>query len=368
MLFRNGAITGYPGYVTLPYRSASIFPSRSFEAHPRPIMEQSFLAYRLHSDDGKVHAKLETLTRDGPEPGEILVRIEYSSVNYKDALAATGMGRIARSFPLIAGIDLAGEVLESADDRFRPGDKVVAVGGGQSETHDGGYTEIASVSSDNAIVLPSSLDTRTAMAIGTAGFTAALAIHQMELNGQRPDRGPVVVTGATGGVGSVAIDLLSSRGYEVAALTGKLDQKPYLEALGATSVIDRKATDFGSRPLQRAEWGGAIDNLGGEALTWLTRTVGYFGNIASIGLAAGHELHTTVMPFILRGVNLLGIHMDVPRELRTELWQRLGDDLRPRHLDQIVTREVTLSELPDCFDAYIDAGVTGRTLVRLHSE
>ena len=330
-------------------------------------MEQSFLAYRLYLVNGKVVGKMETLTRDGPEPGELLVKVEYSCINYKDALAATGKGRIAREFPLIAGIDLAGEVLESADDRFRPGDKVVALGGGQSEIHDGGYTELASVSSENAIILPDTLDTRTAMALGTAGFTAALAIHQMERNGQRPDQGPIIVTGATGGVGSVAIDLLSSLDYQVIALTGKLEQQPYLESLGATDVIDRNTLVFGNRPLEHADWGGAIDNLGGETLAWLTRTVRRFGNIASIGLVAGYELHTTVMPFILRGVNLLGIHMDVAPELRTELWQRLGDDLKPQHLDQIASQEVTLNELPSCFDAYIDAAVTGRTLVRMRN-
>ena len=328
-------------------------------------MEQPFLACRLHLTDGKVRAELETLTRDGPEPGELLVRVEYSGINYKDALAATGKGRIVRDFPLIGGIDLAGEVLESSDDRFRPGEKIVAVGGGQSEVHDGGYTELASVSSDSAVRIPDTLDTRAAMALGTAGFTAALAIHRMEHNGQNPAQGPIVVTGATGGVGSVAIDLLSSRGYEVTALTGKIEQQPYLESLGASGIIDRNALAIGNRPLEHADWGGAIDNLGGEILAWLTRTVRPSGNIASIGLAAGHELHTTVMPFILRGINLLGINMEVDHELRALLWQRLGSDLTPQHLDQIVTREVTLSELPDCFDAYIDGSITGRTIVQI---
>jgi NADPH2:quinone reductase len=328
-------------------------------------MEQSFLAYRIHLIDGEIRAAHETLTRDGPDPGELLVRVEYSGINYKDALAATGEGRILRNYPLIGGIDLAGEVLESSDDRFHPGQKIVSVGGGQSETRDGGYTELASVDSNHAVVLPSTLDTRTAMALGTAGFTAALAIHRMEHNGQRPEMGPIIVTGATGGVGSIAIDLLSSHGYDVMALTGKADQQPYLESLGASGIIDRKSLEIGKRPLEHANWGGAIDNLGGDVLAWLTRTVRPSGNIASIGLAADHELHTTVMPFILRGISLLGIYMEVEQELRAQLWQRLGTDMLPQHLDRIVTREIRLNELPECFDAYIDGSVTGRTLVRI---
>ncbi|MEE8249158.1 MAG: acryloyl-CoA reductase [Gammaproteobacteria bacterium] len=328
-------------------------------------MDKKFRAYRIHLRDGNVRGELETLTRDELEPGNILVRVEYSGINYKDALAATGTSRILREYPLIGGIDLAGEVLDSADERFRPGDKVLAIGCGQSETRDGGYTELAHVNGECALHIPDAMDTRTVMALGTAGFTAALAVHRMEHNGQRPELGPIVVTGATGGVGSVAIDLLSARGYQVTALTGKGEQRRYLESLGATDIIDRKTLDLGTKPLEHADWGGAIDNLGGEILAWLTRTVKPGGNIASVGLAAGIELQTTVMPFILRGVSLLGINMDVGHELSTELWRRLGSDLKPRHLERIVTREVSLSELPDCFDAYISGSALGRTLVRV---
>jgi NADPH2:quinone reductase len=328
-------------------------------------MDQSFRAYRLHLSDGNIRGKLETMNRAELKAGDILVRVEYSGINYKDALAATGTGRIVREFPLIAGIDLAGEVLESSDDRFHPGDKVLAIGCGQSETRDGGYAELAHVDGECAMHIPDSMDTRTVMALGTAGFTAALAVHRMEQNGQRPELGPIVVTGATGGVGSVAIDLLSSRGYEVTALTGKDEQQHYLESLGATDIIDRKTLELGTKPLEHAIWGGAIDNLGGEILAWLTRTVRPSGNIASVGLVAGPELETTVMPFILRGVSLLGINMEVGHELRAELWERLGSDLRPRHLERIVTREVGLSELPGCFDAYMNGSAIGRTLVRV---
>jgi len=291
--------------------------------------------------------------------------VEYSGINYKDALAATGTAPILRKFPLVAGIDLAGEVLESSDERFSPGDKVVAASGGLGEARDGGYTELARVSADNAVPLPTGFDTRAAMALGTAGFTAALAVHRLERNGQRPDMGPVVVTGATGGVGSVAIDVLCTRGYEVVALTGKTDQAEYLRALGAGEILDRKTLDLGTRPLERARWGGAVDNLGGGVLAWLTRTVRPWGSIASIGLAASAELHTTVMPFILRGVSLIGVNVDAPQEIRGEVWSRLAGDLRPAHLDAVVTREVSLNELPECFDAYIRGDVVGRTVVKI---
>jgi NADPH2:quinone reductase len=203
------------------------------------------------------------------------------------------------------------------------------------------------------------------MAIGTAGFTAALAVHRLEQNGQRPDAGPMLVTGATGGVGSIAIDILSARGYEVTALTGKLDQTAFLEALGATEVLDRNELQIGTRPLESARWAGAVDNLGGDVLAWLTRTTKPWGNIASVGLAASAELHTTVMPFILRAVSLIGVNMEVPPELRESIWQRLTTDLRPRHLDVIASNEVTLTELPDCFDAYIGARAVGRTIVKI---
>ena len=329
-------------------------------------MDKPFLAYRIHLIDGQIRGGLETLNRDQLKLGDMLVRVEYSGINYKDALAATGSGRVLREFPLIGGIDLAGEVLESSAARFRPGDKVLAIGCGQSETRDGGYAELARVDAECALHIPETMDTRSVMALGTAGFTAALAVHRLEQNGQRPELGPIVVTGATGGVGSVAIDLLSARGYQVTALTGKDEQQSYLESLGATEIIDRKTLELGTKPLEHARWGGAVDNLGGEILAWLTRTVKPRGNIASIGLAASPELQTTVMPFILRGVSLLGINMEVGPELRAELWERLGSDLKPRHLEQIVAREVTLNELPDSFDAYMSGSVIGRTLVRIH--
>lgn len=328
-------------------------------------MSQTFSALRVHRTDGVNHPELEQLTLDDLSPGSVVVRVDYSTINYKDALAVTGAGPIIREYPRVAGIDLAGEVLESDDDRFSPGDQVASLVGGPGETRDGGYAELARLDGDSLQVLPPGIDTRTAMAIGTAGFTAALAVHRMEENGQRPDLGPIVVTGATGGVGAVAIDLFSGRDYEVVALTGKVEQREFLESIGAGTIIDRRELELETRPLGRAQWGGAVDNLGGDVLSWLTRTVRPAGNIASIGLAASSELHTTVLPFILRAVSLIGINLEFYPDLQAALWERLASDLAPRHLDAITTREVTLEELPACFESYIEGRVTGRTLVKI---
>jgi acrylyl-CoA reductase (NADPH) len=328
-----------------------------------------FKAFRIHADGGKVTGRFEPLTLDDLSPGDVVIRVTHSGINYKDALAATGAGKILRRFPLVGGIDLAGVVESSADARYPRGSAVLVTGCGLSETHDGGYAEFARVPGDWVIPMPPGLDAFTAMALGTAGFTAALAIHRMEQNGQAPSAGPIAVTGATGGVGSLAIDMLSTRGYRVVAVSGKADAAPYLEELGASEVLMRQEIDFGSRPLEAARFAGAIDNLGGEALAWLTRTVDLWGNIASIGLAAGPELKTTVMPFILRGVALLGINSAATRrEWRLAVWQRIATDLRPRHLQRIVTRTIGFDELPGAFAAYLAGSVTGRTVVRIGAD
>jgi NADPH2:quinone reductase len=325
-----------------------------------------FKAFRIHSEGGKIAARFEDLTLEQLGAGEVVIRVAASDINYKDALAATGAGRILRRYPLVGGIDLAGTVETSADARFKPGDAVLVTGCGLSETHDGGYAQFARVPAEWVIPMPAGLDAMTAMSLGTAGFTAALAIHRMEQNGQTPGGGPIAVTGATGGVGSIAVDMLATRGYQVVAVSGKADAGEYLKALGATEVLDRKSLDLGSRPLENARFAGAIDNLGGEVLTWLTRTVDFWGNIASIGLAASPELKTTVMPFILRGVALLGINSSATRrEWRLAVWQRIATDLKPRQLARIVTRTIDFAELPQAFPAYIAGGVTGRTVVRI---
>lgn len=326
----------------------------------------SFKAYRIHNEEGEIQAKFEQITLDDLSEGEVVIRSAYSDINYKDALAATGKGKILRKFPLVGGIDVAGRVESSSSAEFEEGEPVLVVGCELSETRDGGYAERVRVPADCVVKLPDSLTLFDAMALGTAGFTAALAVVRMEQNDQTPEHGPIVVTGATGGVGSVAIDILAGAGYEVVALTGKSDAAEYLRGLGASQVLLRGEVDMGKRPMERAEWGGAVDNLGGEVLTWLTRTVKPFGNIASVGLAASHELHTTVMPFILRGVSLLGINSVLcGSRVRRATWERLGADLKPRHLDRIVSRTIDFDELPGAFDDYVKGAVTGRTVVKI---
>lgn len=325
-----------------------------------------FRAFRIDNVDGDIKAGFQSLTLDDLSDGNVVVRVSHSTINYKDALAATGAGKILRHYPLNGGIDLAGVVVSSEDAEFQPGTEVLVNGCGLSETVDGGYSEYARVDSKSLVAIPEGMSAFEAMQIGTAGYTAALAIHRMEQNGQTPDSGPIAVTGATGGVGSIAIDMLAGRGYEAVALTGKASEESYLREIGASRILVRGKVDLGKRPMEKALWGGAIDNLGGDYLTWLTRTVDYGGNIASIGLAAGHELNTTVLPFILRAVCLLGINsVDTPSDLRRAVWARIGGDLKPQHLKTIGHKTITFDELPDAFQAYLDGKVTGRVVVEI---
>ncbi len=327
---------------------------------------KSFRAFRIDQDNDRIVAGFCELSLDDLTAGEVVIKVSHSTINYKDALAATGAGKILRTYPLVGGIDLAGTVVSSEDERLEPGTVVLVNGCGLSETVDGGYAEYARVKSDSVVPVPAEMTAAQAMQIGTAGYTAALAIQRMEQNNQLPENGPIVVTGATGGVGSIAVDMLDGRGYEVVALTGKAEQAEYLKSIGAHEVLLRGEVDLGKRPMEKARWGGAIDNLGGDVLTWLTRTVKYGGNIASIGLAASPALNTTVLPFILRAVCLLGINsVDTPRHLRLQVWERIGGDLHPRHLDEISGRTIKFDELPDAFQAYIDGTVTGRTVVKI---
>jgi NADPH2:quinone reductase len=327
---------------------------------------KNFRAYRIHETHGTLSAGLEDLTLDDLTSGEVIIQPQYSSVNYKDALAATGKGKILRRFPLVGGIDCAGVVAQSSNPRFSEGDAVLVTGCGLGEDHDGGFSERVRVPADWVVPLPDGMSLFDAMAIGTAGFTAALAIDRLQQNGQQPDLGPVLVTGATGGVGSLAIDLLGGQGYEVIAMTGKSAAQAYLTALGASSLLDRHTGTTGTRPLEKARWGGAVDNVGGELLAWLTRTVRPWGNIASIGMAGGIELNTTVMPFILRGVSVLGISSaNCPMERRCRIWERLSTDLRPAHLDSIVTGVVGLDDLPVVFEQLLSGQHRGRTVVRM---
>lgn len=330
---------------------------------------KDFQAFQVQQSGDKVSGKLVRLQLDDISPGEVVIQAAWSSINYKDALAATGQGAIIRRFPRIAGIDVSGRVVSSDDTRFRPGDPVLVTGYDFGVDHDGGYAEYVRVPTEWVVPLPEGLSLREAMGLGTAGLTAAICVYRFEANGQQPDQGPVVVTGATGGVGSLAIDILAGLGYEVVAASGKDSAREYLTGLGAARVLDRKTLDLGSRPLEKAQWAGAVDNVGGDVLAWLTRTVQPWGNITAVGLAGGSELHTTVMPFILRGVSLLGVTSSgCPTKLRQKLWQRLATDLKPRHLDTIVGREVEIQDLPGVFNEMLTGNVIGRTLVRINPD
>ncbi len=323
-----------------------------------------FRAFRIHNDDHVHRAGIETVSLDDLSPGEVVVKSAYSSVNYKDALAGTGEGKILRKFPLVGGIDVAGHVVASTDANFREGDAVLCTGSGLSETRDGGYSEYVRLEAATTIPLPQGLDLREAMILGTAGFTAGLALLRMEANGQTPEMGPVVVTGASGGVGMLAIDILTRAGYAAHAITGKFEHLDFLTGLGAKQVISRKNLHWGQRPLENAMWAGAIDNVGDEMLAGLTRVIKPYGNIACCGLAGGAALATTVMPMIIRGVSLLGIaSAGTPRTQREEVWRRLADPWKPAHLDTICTRTVGLDDLPQVFPAMLAGRSFGRTLV-----
>lgn len=326
----------------------------------------SFRAFRINQVDKEIVANYEQITVDDLTPGEVVISVKWSGINYKDVLAATGKGKILRQYPLNGGIDLSGIVMSSSDSRYQEGDEVLVAGCGLSETADGGYAEVARVCADCVVPLPQGMSLREAMALGTAGFTAAMAVARMETNGQTPEDGPVIVTGATGGVGSIAIDILASTGYQVTAFTGKQDQHAFLLSLGASDFVNRHELEMGTKPLEKAVWGGAVDNAGGETLAWLTRTVKPWGNIASIGLVDDYKLNTTVMPFILRGVSLLGINsIEMPNAIRNELWSRLGSDLKPKNLDKIITNEVSFDELTNSFENYLNGSNWGRTLVKI---
>jgi putative YhdH/YhfP family quinone oxidoreductase len=323
-------------------------------------------AYRIFNENGKVAGRFVDMQLSELDAGDVVVKVAYSSVNFKDALAGTGAGRIIRRFPCVGGVDLAGTVVESTDARFKKGDEVLATSYDVGVAHDGGYAQYARLPADWVVKLPKGLDLFESMALGTAGFTAALAVERMEHDGLKPGNGPVIVTGATGGVGSIAIDILAAAGYRVVALTGKDAESAYLTNLGAAEVMSRGSLDLAKiKPLDKSTWAGAVDNLGGDVLAWLASTMQIGGALASIGLAASHNLNTTVMPFILRGVSLLGIDsVNAPMPLREKVWKRLGSDLKPRHLKDIVTT-VGFEDLPGVFEKVMNAKMRGRAAVRI---
>jgi len=327
---------------------------------------ETFRAFRIHNDAEGYRSGIEDICIDDLSEGDVVIRGEWSGINYKDALAATGKGKILKSYPLVGGIDVAGEVVSSECEHFLPGDKVLVTGCHLSELRDGGYSQYLRLDSNDVIALPSGFTTREVMGIGTAGFTAALSLYRLDALGQPPGRGPIVVTGASGGVGSFAIDILSQAGYEVHAITGKLDQFDYLEELGARQCISRHDLHWGQQPLESARWAGCIDNVGGDMLAGITRVMDLWGNIAVCGMAGGIGLHATNLPMILRGVSLIGISSNnTPLEMRRTLWDRLANEWRPRHLESIVNNEVSLENLGEAFNVLMQGGALGRTVVKL---
>lgn len=325
---------------------------------------EHFQAFRIHNDEAGYRSGVETLPLDALSAGDVIIKTAYSSVNYKDALAGTGKGKILRRFPLVGGIDVAGHVVQSRDSHFREGDAVLVTGCGLSETRDGGYAQYLRLESKSVIPLPAGLSLREAMILGTAGFTAALALLRMEENRQHPALGPVAVTGATGGVGSLALSIFSKAGYEVHAISGKADQHDYLKSLGAAQVLGREVLDT-QAPMLSARFGGALDNVGGTMLASLLAQTVPYGNVASAGLAASAELPATVMPFIIRGVSLLGVaSAGTAREIRAQVWEKLSNQWKPENLDGICTREVTLDGLPEVFDMMLAGHSLGRTVVK----
>ncbi len=324
----------------------------------------AFNAYRIFEESGKSIGRFVQLTLDDLDPGEVVIRSHYSGVNYKDALAATGAGKVVRRFPCVGGVDVSGVVESSQDARFKVGDRVLVTGYDMGVAHDGGFAEYVRVPADWVVPLPVDLSLFDAMALGTAGFTAALAIHRLEQNELTPDKGKVLVTGATGGVSSLAIRMLSQLGYHVVAMTSKADEQEYLRSLGANEILLRSDIDWASkRPMEKAQWAGALDSVGGDTLAWLTKSMQQNGAIASYGNAGGLELHTSIFPFILRGIKLLGVDSAATQmPLRKQMWQRLAGDLHLDRYDQIAHR-IALSELPDVCASLI-AGVShGRSVV-----
>jgi NADPH2:quinone reductase len=325
----------------------------------------TFRAFRITNEGGQIRGGIVAASLEELTAGGVVIKTGYSSVNYKDALAATGTGRILRRFPLIGGIDAAGVVVSSADAAVAVGTPVLVTGYDLGVANDGGYAEYVRVPAEWVVPLPSGLTAFEAMTLGTAGFTAALAIVRLEQNGLRPGQGPVVVTGATGGVGSVAIACLARRGYEVTAITGKDTEAEYLRQLGAADIVSRRTLEIGTRPLEKATWAGAVDAVGGDLLAWLTRTTNYWGGIASTGLTGGIDVRTTVMPFILRGVSILGIDSVMcPMEIRREVWRRLATDMKPANLAAI-GREIDLDGLPAAFTTLLNGAARGRFVVRV---
>jgi acrylyl-CoA reductase (NADPH) len=330
-------------------------------------MSATFRAFIVNKAERSFSAAIGELRTEDLPDGEVLVRVAYSGVNYKDGLASIPEGRIVRSYPFVPGVDLAGVVEESSDARFKAGDEVIATSYDLGVSHYGGFSEYARVKADWIVPKPAGLTLQESMALGTAGFTSALAVHQLEKNGLKPDNGPVLVTGASGGTGSIAVSILHNLGYKVTASTGKTSEHDYLRELGASDILDRTVTSAESqRPLEKETWAGSVDSVGGSTLAYLIRSTKYGGSIAAFGNTGGVNLSTTVFPFILRGVNLLGIDSGFcPMELRRDIWLRLAGDYKPVKLLSHIGHEVGFEELPDALARVLKGGVRGHTIVKV---
>jgi len=325
----------------------------------------TFKALRIFSENDKVSGRVVEATLDELSAGEVVFKTAFSSVNYKDALAATGAGKIIRTFPRIGGIDAAGTVESSSDPRFAPGEQIICTSYEFGVSHDGGFAQYCRVPADWVVPLPNGLTLHEAATFGVAGYTAGLAVELLELNGMAPANGKVLVNGATGGVATLAIDMLAKLGYHVVAVTGKDAEHDFLKKLGAREVLSRHKLEMGTRPLERALWAAAFDSVGAEQLAWLTRTMQPDGVIASVGNAGGIEFKATVLPFILRGMRLIGVNTgDTPMPLRRKVWGRLATDLKPRHLGEI-GHVIALEDLPGYFDRMLKGQIRGRAVVKL---
>ena len=327
---------------------------------------EKFKAYRIFNENDRVAGRVVDAAIEELSPGEVVFRTAYGSVNYKDALAATGTGgKIIRKYPLIGGIDAAGVVQSSSDGRYKPGDEVICTSYELGVSHNGGWSQVCRVPADWIVPLPRGLTLFEAAALGVAGYTAGLAVELLELNGMAPGNGKVLVNGATGGVSTLLIGMLAQSGYQVVAVTGKESEAPFLRKLGAAEVLPRRNLEMGTRPLEKGLWAAAFDSVGGEQLAWLTRTMQPDGLIASYGNAGGIELKTTVLPFILRGVRLIGVNTgETPMPLRRKIWDRLAQDLKPRHLQEIAS-VITLDDLPGYFERMLKGQIRGRAVVKL---
>ncbi|MDN4525920.1 acryloyl-CoA reductase [Fictibacillus fluitans] len=327
---------------------------------------ESFRAMVLDKVDNQTKLEVQQLHLEDLPEGEVTIRVAYSSVNYKDGAVALQQ-QFVESYPLVPGIDLAGTVIHSKDDRFKEGDEVIVTSYQLGTGRHGGFSEIARVPSKWVVPLPKGLTLRESMILGTAGFTAALSVQRLEDNDLEPHDGPVLVAGATGGVGSIAVNILANRGYEVTASTGKRKEEKYLKGLGAKRVINRDdIIDHDPTPIRDEKWAGAVDPVGGKTLQYIVTTLKYGASVATCGLTGGIEVNTTVVPYISRGINWLGIDsVECPMSRRLKVWERLGDDFKPTSLDKDMVNEISLEELPDVLQDILDGKVRGRTLVKL---